>query len=160
MQQSNNMIHDLLQCFFNGSGASSWWCLVGALLICAEFVVPGFIIFFFGLGALLTGLLLTFCPLPSWAQFVIFSFSSLVFLLCFRRFMPNIFGGRSKNETLPDEETEYAGEPATVTEDIPAGGRGEVSFHGSSWTAVSDAPHQAGETVTVVKRENLVLFVK
>ncbi|MBQ6472850.1 MAG: NfeD family protein [Victivallales bacterium] len=156
MQQSNNM----LQCFFCVNSASSWWCMVGALLICAEFVVPGFIIFFFGLGALLTGPLLTFCPLPSWAQFVIFSFSSLVFLLCFRRFMPNIFGGRTKNTSMAEEEFEYAGEPATVTEDIPAGGRGEVSFHGSAWTAVSETPRHAGETVTVVKRENLILHVK
>jgi len=156
MQQSNN----LLQWFSSINGASSWWCLVGALLICAEFVVPGFIIFFFGLGALLTGVLLSFCPLPSWAQFVVFSFSSLAFLLCFRRFMPDIFGGRTKSDSLAEEEFEYAGEPATVTEDIPADGRGEVSFHGSSWTAVSESSHHAGETVTVVKRENLVLHVK
>ena len=136
------------------------WLLLGAFLVLAEFIVPGFIIFFFGVGCLLTGFLMFLFPLPEWLQLLIFIGSSVLLLFTVRRYMPNVFGGKEKRSTLPEENLEFAGEPAVVLENIPAGGRGRVQFHGSAWEATSDEAHAAGENVTICRRENLVLVVK
>ena len=136
------------------------WLIVGALLVLAEFVVPGFIIIFFGMGCLLTGLLMFLFPMPEWLQLLVFISTSVILLLTVRKYMPNIFGGRERRRELPDESLEFAGEPAVVASDIPANGRGKVTFHGSVWEATSETAHAAGENVTVCRRDNLLLIVK
>ena len=41
----------------------SWfWAILGLLLVLAEFVVPQFVVFFFGIGALLNALLVALFP--------------------------------------------------------------------------------------------------
>ncbi len=136
------------------------WLILGAILVLAEVIVPGFIIFFFGVGCLVTGLLMFLFPMPDWLQLIVFIVSSVVLLFTVRKYMPNIFGGRERRRELPDESDEFAGEPAVVAEDIPANGRGKVTFHGSLWEATSDVAHAKGENVTVQSRKNLVLTVK
>ncbi len=136
------------------------WLIAGAILVLSEFIVPGFIIIFFGAGALVTGGLMLMFGLHPAAQIIIFSVTSVILLLTVRRYMPNIFGGREKRGELPEENKEFEGEPAKVTEDIPAGGRGKVLFHGSVWEATSATPHAKGDDVTVLSRKNILLTVE
>ena len=61
---------------------------------------------------------------------------------------------------LLDEETEFAGESAVVSEEIAPGKPGKIIFHGSVWQAESDTCCAPGKTVKIVCRKNLTFTVK
>ena len=136
------------------------WLFCGCLMILSEFIMPGFIIFFFGAGAVVTAAAVAFFPLSVSWQFAVFLISSLVLLFTLRRFLPKVFSGREKESSLPDEETEFAGESAVVSEEIAPGKPGKIIFHGSVWQAESDTCCAPGKTVKIVCRKNLTFTVK
>lgn len=138
-----------------------WWICLGFLLILLELVIPGFIVFFFGVGAIVTGLLLWLFPLPAVAQLLIFAVLSVASLVIFRRMMPEIFCGSSRKiAELPPDDEEPAGKTVQVVEAITPETPGKIDFEGSLWTAASEAPHPAGAVVTIVRRDNLTMIVR
>ena len=78
--------------------SNGWiWMYVGAGLMLAEILTPGFVMFFFGLSAATVGLLVLLLPEPfnpslMW-QFALFSLFSLVYLVTLRRYVKNVFLG-------------------------------------------------------------------
>lgn len=137
------------------------WIITGVLLILSEFVVPGFIIFFFGLGSVITGIARLICPISLSWQIVVFVLTSVLTLLVFRFFMPKIFHGSEEHiGDLPSNEDECAGAIVeVVTAIVPVVG-GKVSYMGAEWHAVSDKPHEIGEHVKIIRRENITLIVE
>ena len=70
------------------------WCLAGIILFVIEFIVPGFVVFFFGLGALIVGLLCYLIPALSVnSQLIIFVISSIATLVLLRKWFKSIFSG-------------------------------------------------------------------
>ena len=137
------------------------WITAGCFLMLAEFLIPGFIIFFFGAGAILTAVVMMFTPLTAAGQTLVFLFCSLLLILLVRRFLPKTFSGIKKQVSqLPSEEEEFSGECATVTEEITPEHPGKIQFHGSCWTAESARVCKAGETVRIINRKNLTFHVK
>ena len=136
----------------------SWWMWIvaGIILMLSEFVIPGFVVCFFGAGMVLTGVLAAIFPCVglTW-QIVVFAVAGTVFTLIGRRLF---HGGRSGNEKDVDLD-DFSGENATVTEAIAPDHPGKVEFRGSFWTAEAGEELAAGETVRIVKRENLTLTV-
>lgn len=139
---------------------SGIWLIVGCILMMSELLVPGFIIFFFGAGAIVTALALMISPIDITGQALIFLLSALVLLFLFRRFMPKVFSGRTKNSEMGLDEDEYAGETAIVAEPITPEKAGKIYFHGSVWNAESDKICQAGEQVRIIRRRNLTYIVQ
>lgn len=140
---------------------AAMWIVAGLLLILSEFIVPGFIIFFFGMGALFTGcLMFLFDGMPVYLQLVNFAVSSVILLLVLRRLFPGIFGGKERNSTLPPDDEECSGKMAEVLEPIVVDIGGKVSFQGTEWHAVSATPHNKGEHVRIIRRENITLVVE
>ena len=137
------------------------WVVAGLLLILSEFIVPGFLIFFFGVGAILTGGLLSlFGQSPVWFQLLFFVASSVAALFVMRDFFPGVFGGKERSNELPPDDEECTGKMAQVVEAIVPEIGGKVSFQGSEWHAVSDRRHEAGEFVRILRRENISLVVE
>jgi len=137
------------------------WIVAGLLLILSEFIVPGFLIFFFGVGAMLTGcLMLCFNGMPVYLQLLNFAVVSVVLLFASRHFFPNIFRGKERNSALPSDDEECAGKMVEVVEPIVPEIGGKVGFQGTEWHAVSDKRHEVGEFVRIVKRENITLIVE
>lgn len=137
------------------------WFLIGAGLLLLEFVAPGLVLIFFGLGAVITSLAcwLGFADtIPT--QIMIFCIASLLFLLGLRRYVKQWFGGVS--DKRPDEiDAVFAKQVVKVVLEIPGGSaRGKVEINGSDWNAISDEPHAVGEMVTIVKRDGLIVVVK
>ena len=141
---------------------AAWvWLLAGMTLMLAEFAIPGFVVFFFGFGAIVTGgLLFVDGGMAFPLQGLIFAVSSVVSLAAFRRFCPRIAHGTEKKEPYPEDDREYAGESALVVEDIAPETPGKIYFHGSLWSAVSDRAHASGEHVVIVERRNITFQVK
>ena len=137
------------------------WITAGCVMMFAELLIPGFIIFFFGAGAILTAGIQLLFPLTFAGQILVFLSSSLLLLLLMRRFMPKIFAGTKKDPApLPPEEEEFAGESATVIEEITPEHSGKILFHGSTWSAESERICKAGENVRIINRKNLTFNVK
>lgn len=140
--------------------AAFWWAVAGIILMICEFAVPGLVLFFFGLGALITALLAWLLPITLTGQVVIFAVASLVSLFGLRRLLRTVFtGGTSAN--VPDALSEtLAGEEGVVTEAIAPGVPGKVRLHGTDWKAESEEVLEAGRTVVVVNQKSLTLVVK
>ena len=139
------------------------WIIVGLAIMSMELFLPGFILCFFGLGAVLTGLLKIFIPrMGVNTQLVLFAILSIVSLVSFRRYAQGYFTGRVSNKSPAGRTMEgHAGETAIVTEDIiPDSPRGKVEFHGTSWNADADVEIKKGAKVTIVERHELTLKVK
>lgn len=137
------------------------WLTAGLLLILSEFIVPGFLIIFFGLGAVITGLALLVFGMPIPVQLLLFAVSSVVLLVLVRWLMPKVFKGREEHVgELPSDSMECAGRIVEVLEPIEPGVGGKVSFMGTVWEAVSEARHGKGEHVRVLRRDNITLVVE
>jgi membrane protein implicated in regulation of membrane protease activity len=138
------------------------WILLGLAIMSMELFLPGFILVFFGLGAVLTGLLLVFIPMSINTQLVLFTVLSIVFLFVFRRMAQGYFVGRVANTNPTGAAMEvFSGETAVVTEDIiPNTPQGKVEFHGSFWNADAETEIKKGIKVNVLERRDLTLKVK
>jgi membrane protein implicated in regulation of membrane protease activity len=136
------------------------WLLAGVLLIGLELLTPGFVVVFFGIGALITGILSLIIPGMSnslLAQFLTWAASSLLSLALLRRFFKKTFGGK---EITDDGSDEYVGQTAEVVEAITQKKPGRVSFQGTTWKAITyDEDIAPGDTVEIMKKDNLTLVV-
>ncbi|HNW45746.1 MAG TPA: NfeD family protein [Elusimicrobiales bacterium] len=138
------------------------WIILGIVIMGMELFLPGFILCFFGLGAVLTGLLVIFLPLGINTQLILFGILSIVLLVSFRRYAQGYFTGRVSNPNPTGAAMEsHVGETAVVTEDIiPDSPRGKVEFHGTAWNADADTEIKKGTKVTILQRHDLTFKVK
>ena len=134
---------------------------IGAFLMLAELLLPGFVIFFFGLSAA-TVAMLRFMFGDSFSlmwQLAAFSFFAILYLALLRRLMKKIFAGNM--ETSPMEfGQESVGRIGRVVEAIEPPKTGRVEIGDAEWTASADAPIAAGVDVKVVAQDNLTMRVK
>jgi inner membrane protein len=146
---------------FDAMSNELMWFLCGLIFLLAEFMIPGFVIFFFGVGAWVVALLLWMdVGLSFTSQLFIFLLSSIISLVVFRRYGKKYFQGKVKTDKAQKFD-DVRGEKATVMVDIsPNGIAGKVEFHGTMWNAESDLPIQKGAIVEVLERNNLTLKVK
>lgn len=134
---------------------------IGAALMFLELLAPGFVIFFFGLGAASVGLCrfaLGETLTPVW-QCIAFSAFSIFYLAVIRRWLKGIFTG-VKSVSADSFDSEFAGRVATVTAAIEPPMPGRVMLGDAEWSAESDEPLAAGREVRVVGQNNLTLKVK
>ena len=137
------------------------WFLAGILLILAEFAVPGVVIVFFGVGALLTSLTtwLGFTVSLS-SQTLLFGISSVTLLFTLRHFVKSWFLGKESSMDN-DADDDFTGREARVLQDIPGPGLdGRVEMKGAEWKARAELPIAAGSTVIIDHREGLTLHVR
>ncbi|MFP4378315.1 MAG: NfeD family protein [Spirochaetales bacterium] len=140
--------------------ASVIWAIIGLVLIVSEFVVPGFVIFFFGAGALLNALLVALVPGIAGnivAQILIWLGFSTLTLFGLRRYFAKWFRGRTFDE---EDRAEYIGKEAKVTEAIGPDKPGRIRFNGTTWVAESYSENfSAGQRVEIIKREGTRFIV-
>ena len=138
-----------------------FWLIAGVVLIVLEFPIPGFVIFFFGVSALICGgVLLLFPGLPLVWQVLIFAVGGGALALLSRRLAPGIFRGGSSRDDGDIDGDEVAGAVCVCDEAIVPGIPGKVEFRGSLWNAEADEPVEKGAVCTVVSRKNLTLKVR
>ena len=140
--------------------AAAWiWLYVGAFLMLAEIISPGFVIFFFGLSACTVALLKGCIPALSLsAQLALFSVFSILYLVVLRRLVKGVFMG----ETGADNrlKSDYEGRVGKVVEAIRPEVPGRVLLGDAEWAASAAERIEAGQEVRVVGQENLTLQVR
>lgn len=135
------------------------WLALGLALVVLEIATPGaFFIIFFGVAALVVGILAYAGlggALPM--QLLLFSVLSAVGLLVFR----NPLMRRLRLDRGTDEIDNLTGEPAKALEDFGPGENGRVELRGSAWAARNggSAPITRGARLRVVAVDRLTLVV-
>ena len=135
------------------------WFIVGLVLILMEFVIPGLVIVFFGLGAWVAAIFVWIFPnMAFWVQMMIFTVFSVITLVLLRRSLKKRFFSDLEgveNENVDD----YIGKTATV-ETAVKDGEGKVDYRGTSWSAYADEDIPKGTKVTIVDKDSIKLKVK
>jgi len=139
------------------------WALIGIVCIGLEMLLPGFVIFFFGVGALVTALcsLVPFVSDTIWLQillFITFSILSLVFL---RRKFTKVFAGTVFDSHKTNKETDGVGKIADVIEMAGPVTEGRIRFQGTTWKAHTKAGEcLPGTHVRIVSREGMTYIIE
>lgn len=140
---------------------SPWfvWGVLGILLIASEMAIPGFTIFFFGMGGLIVAAAALLIPpvahsftwqLLLWVVASILSFSFL------RKKFTQLFRGTLLNRMPADSVGEHAEVLETITPESP----GRVRYRGTSWTAFSlTESFKPGDRVSIVEQDGIHLTV-
>ena len=139
------------------------WFLIGLALVLSEFMVPGVILVFFGLGAWTAAATSWLGVTTGWtSQLLVFAISSVVYLILLRRWFQARFMGFERDRQNPNNNLdEFQGQIVTVTEDIdPVKGGGKVEFKGAAWTARSDVPIKAHQRARVLGVDSITLLVE
>jgi inner membrane protein len=135
------------------------WILLGLLLLLAELLTPGgFYIIFFGIGAVVVGVLAGFNAAgPLWFQFILFSILSVLTLWLFREKLLQLTQGERRKNV-----DSLVGETAVATEEIHLNAVGKAELRGTSWNArnVGDKPLTRGQRCIVERVEGLTIFVR
>jgi len=131
-------------------------------LTAIEFLVPGLVMVFVGLGALTVALGMHLGYIDEIVQqFITFFISSIIYLLTLRflvlRFVPSV----TRKENI-DEDEEVIGSIVELVADINSGEFGRVEHSGSSWQARAEGDQTIlkGEQVKIIGRDNITWIVQ
>ncbi|MCP4255979.1 MAG: NfeD family protein [Planctomycetes bacterium] len=137
------------------------WFLVGLVLLIMEFVLPGLIIAFFGVGAWIVAFICCFTDIGINTQLIIFIISSVLSLLLLRKWLKGVFLGHTgSKQNLKEKLDEFIGQKAVVKEKIMPKSGGKVEFHGTNWLAQADEEIAEGAMVQIIGKDNITLKVK
>ena len=138
-----------------------YWVVGGVLLILLELAIPAFFVLWFGLGALLVGLLMLLAgALALTTQFLVWGLASLAMVaLWFRVFR------RDRHKTLiGTADGTVLGEVGLLVGAVEPFQRGKVRFQrpilgADEWACVAESAIAAGERVRVISVEGSFLKV-
>jgi membrane protein implicated in regulation of membrane protease activity len=139
----------------------TFWWIFGISLVVLEFVLPGLVSVFIGLGAITVAGLLHFRFIDQFLeQFVVFVAASLIYIFSLRLLVMRWYPTDTERKNIEEDE-DLIGLLATVVEEIPAGGVGRVAHSDTTWKATSrDGTAVAlGKDVEIVGRDNITWIV-
>jgi len=142
--------------------ATTWWfwVLLGLALLFLELVTPtGFYLLFFGVAAVLVGLLAAVgLDGPAWLQWLLFSLLSIGSLLLLRGRLQE----RMRRVAPAQPDNDLVGGTAQALENIDVDGYGQVELRGTSWRAknAGSEPIAKSENCQVDRVEGVVLWVR
>lgn len=137
------------------------WFVIGFILIIAEFVIPGVVTVFFGIGAWIVAVLCLFLHISVNVQLFIFIISSVFLLSVLRRKFRSLFTGRYSTSDFEIETLdEFVGQKVVVTKEITPERKGKVEFHGTDWDAEAYENLPVGTMAEIIDKNNITLVVK
>jgi membrane protein implicated in regulation of membrane protease activity len=136
------------------------WVVVGFGLLVVETLTPGgFFFVFFGIGALLVGVLAALgASGPDWMEWLLFSVFSVAGILFFRRPLMRRFNLTPHGRKVDN----LVGETAIVLEDVAPGAVGKAEMRGTSWAArtAGGAALARGQRCRVERIDGLMLWLR
>ena len=138
------------------------WFLAGLALIFLEFMVPGVILVFFGIGAWAAAVTTHFGLTASFQfQLLVFAVTSILLLVVLRKWIQGKFYGHVGDvQDQTKNIDEFTGQIVVVLEDvIPNKMKGAVEFKGARWRAVSNEEIKKGEMAIITGVDGIILNV-
>lgn len=138
------------------------WLIGGASLMVLELLIPGLIVVFFGISAVIVGLL-NYLGIVTDLEYslVIWFTLSLISVLFFRKIALRFFPSESTYQ-LVEEDVDVIGSIVTVITDVSEDtSEGRIEFQGTSWPAVSNSGTiKAGDKAKILYRDNISWVVE
>ena len=135
------------------------WTSLGLVLAAVELATPGgFFVIFFGIAALVVGLLgLSGAVTAPWLQWLLFTVIALIALRLFRQPLLDRLGPGA-----PPSVDSLVDQVAIAVGDLPPGGHGHAELRGARWNArnVSAMTLTAGQRCRVVAVQGLTLDIR
>lgn len=139
-----------------------WWLVIGLLLMAAEVIIPGFVIFWFGVGAIVTGICAFLGVETVILQTMIFAIVSILLVSISRKFFINMIKSSPGSEIKMNMHA-LMGKVGIVTEAIDNTiGKGRVVVESQDWMArSSDASIiEQGSKIKILRTEGATLIVE
>jgi membrane protein implicated in regulation of membrane protease activity len=141
-----------------------FWAILGAMLVVAEIFTTGFVLLWFGIGALAAGLAGLLCVHSIILQFLIFAVVSIGLTAASRTIFVNYFSREKTGGDLKSGVAALPGKVGTVVSSSRgAMNEGAVKVFGSTWTAypaAGEEPLEAGDRVEVTQVEGASIYVR
>src|SRR5437016_13255315 len=141
-----------------------FWIILGAILVIAEVFTTGFVLLWFGIGALAAGLAGLVGIHSITLQFLIFAVVSIALTAASRTIFVNYF---SREKSGGDLKSGFEGLPGkigtVVSSSRGALHEGAVKVFGSTWTAYpadGEEPLEAGDRVVVERIQGASIYVR
>ena len=140
------------------------WTILGVILIVAEIFTPGFVLLWFGIGALVAAFagLVGVASLP--LQFLIFAVVSTALTAASRTIFVNYFSQEKTGNDLKSGVDALPGKTGiVVSSSRGALNEGAVKVFGSTWTAYpaeGEEPLEAGERVAIERVQGASIYVR
>ena len=137
------------------------WIVAGLLLAGLEIFVPSFVILWFGVAAILVGILMVMITMGFTAQLLIWGILSVLLLVLWHK----LVSPRMHNKTLAGMSREaIIGQVGTVMEYSSARARGNLRFPApllgnDEWEFIYEGQLQAGDRVVVTEVSGNALIV-
>ncbi|MEN6586028.1 MAG: NfeD family protein [Sulfuricella sp.] len=130
----------------------AWWHWIagGMLLILMELAIPSFFIIWFGLGALLIGVIMLLAPISLAAQFTLWGVTSGAMVFFWFRYFKN--PDRTKAGMSQDV---FLGETGLIVKEVSELTKGQIRFQkpilgSETWPVIADETIPAGERARIV----------
>ena len=136
-----------------------FWFVLGIIFFVLELVMPGFFIFFFGVGACVTAIICLIGDPGINLQIIIFLVVSVLSLLALRKMLKNLFFF-ADDEKSKSIENEFIGKEAVTITDFDSDCRGKIEFKGTTWKAEANMPIKTGQIVKIIDKEGFTLKVE
>ena len=141
-----------------------FWTILAAILIVAEIFTTGFVLLWFGIGALAAALA-AFVGIHSIAaQFLIFAIVSIALTAASRTIFINYFSREKTGGDLKSGMEALPGKIGTVVSSSHGSlHEGAVKVYGSTWTAFpvdGEEPLEAGDRVIVERVQGASIYVR
>lgn len=140
------------------------WTILGAILIIAEIFTTGFVLLWFGIGALAAALAGLLGVNSVVLQFLIFAIVSIALTAASRTIFVNYFSREKSGGDLKTGMETLPGKVGTVVSSSRgAMNEGAVKVFGSTWTAYpadGEEPLEAGDRVAVERVQGASIYVR
>jgi membrane protein implicated in regulation of membrane protease activity len=140
------------------------WVILGLILIVAEIFTPGFVLLWFGIGALVAAFMGIIGIDSLGLQFLTFAIVSMGLTVASRTIFVNYFSREKTGDSLRTGADSLPGKIGTVVSSSRGAlNEGAVKVFGSTWTAYpaeGEEPLEAGERVRVERMEGASLYVR
>jgi membrane protein implicated in regulation of membrane protease activity len=137
------------------------WLIAGILLIATELFIPGLVVCFLGLGAIIVaglrwlGLITGIIP-----SFTVWFITSIGLLLSLRHFLLRWIPSES-TYTSSDEDLDAVGSIVEVVQTVSESEQGRIRYAGTTWPATTrHGTLLPGQKARLLYRDNLVWVVE
>ncbi|MGA2298783.1 MAG: NfeD family protein [FCB group bacterium] len=141
---------------------SLWWFILGLILCVLEIIIPGFVLLWFGIGALVVAGLDFLGVHNLFLQVIIFAVLSIALTALSRTIFKNFFIRTSPGKRLKTNADALLDKEGVVTTTINNGlSQGRIYVEGQDWSARSESNEllEEGTKVKIVRYEGARLFV-
>lgn len=135
-----------------------WWLILAGICLIIELATEGFLICWFGVGALASMTISFFLPESYIVQIITFLIVSII-LVCFTR----KFANKVAPTDVPSNVYTVLGKKALVTIEIDnTAGKGQIKVDGDLWSAKSESDEKipVNSTVEILRIDGVKVVVK